>query len=61
MSDEWIAGVITIVFIVVLVAWVPFLIGVRHCVRRLKRASERQAARSPWRETVSMAAETRKI
>lgn len=61
MSDEWIAGLITIAFIVALVAWVPFLIGVRHYVRRLKRASDRQAARSPWTETVPRGAKTWEI
>jgi hypothetical protein len=61
MSDEWIAGLITIVFIVALVAWVPCLIALDHCLGRLKRASDRQAARYPWTEEVSASAETRKV
>jgi hypothetical protein len=60
-SDEWVAGLITILFIVALVAWVPFLIGVRHCLRRLEQTSDRQAARYPWAQEVSASAETRKV
>jgi hypothetical protein len=61
MSEEWIARLITAVFIVTLVAWVPFLTGLRHCLDRVKQASDRQAARYPWAEGVSASAETRKV
>jgi uncharacterized iron-regulated membrane protein len=53
MSEEWIAGLITVTFIVGLIAWVPFLSGLSRCVSALIRASDRQADRYPWRDAHS--------
>jgi hypothetical protein len=49
MSEEWIAGLITITVIVGLIAWVPCLHGLNRCVNALIRASERQSSRYGWR------------
>ena len=53
MSEEWIAGLITVTFIVGLIAWVPCLNGLNRCVSALTRASDRQADRYPWRNAHS--------
>ena len=45
MSEEWIAGLITIAVIAVLIAWVPCLNGVSRCLSLLVQESDRQAAR----------------
>lgn len=61
MSDEWIAGLITVVVIAALVAWVPCLIGMDRCLRRLEKVSDRQAARYSWRTVASNETETGKV
>jgi hypothetical protein len=48
MSEEWIAGLITVTVIVGLIAWVPCLNGLSRCVNALIQASERQASRYGW-------------
>jgi hypothetical protein len=53
MSEEWIAGLITVTVIVGLIAWVPFLHGLSRGVSALMRASDRQANRYPWRSAQS--------
>jgi hypothetical protein len=49
MSEEWIAGLITLAVIAGLIAWVPCLHGLSRCAGVLIRASDRQADRYPWR------------
>jgi hypothetical protein len=49
MSEEGIAGLITVTVIVGLVAWIPCLHGLSRCVNALIRASDRQASRYGWR------------
>jgi hypothetical protein len=45
MSEESIAGLITVTVIVGLIAWVPCLHSLSWCVNALIRASERQSTR----------------
>jgi hypothetical protein len=51
MSEEWIAGLITVTFVVGLIAWVPCLHGLSRCVDVLTRASDRQASRYGWAQS----------
>ena len=48
MSEEWIAGLITVTVFVGLIAWVPCLHGLSRCANALIRVSERQASRYGW-------------